>query len=256
MQHSIVSEGSAQVVIAEGDVTKNQPFEAEYAVPEAATGAVVLVETLHGRPVTLNLELLGAEQREELSNFKRVRLRFIRVSENVKSLAVKVKSASESVVRITVAFVKHEAAEIRKKFSCRLCKQLCGLAVSALLAHFGVPYLEAGDWIDMPSVPPPDQTTGGNVSFGTNPLKNRLDPDSTVPVQIEKPVPINVQCKEFLAQPDSGPGWLKELFDAVDLNAIGAVRFALETAEWIFDAKGRLFTTVCEKLGMCQRATA
>ncbi len=253
MKQTILPEQSALVILAEGNITKDQPFETEFAPPDAATHAVVLVETLSGSTkLSVMTQSLSGEEKEELSKYKKVRLRFIRLPANAKTLALKVTSEASAIVRVTVAFVKREAEATRKKFSCRVCKQLCRLAVSALLAHFGVPYLDADVSGDLPLVNPPNTTTGGGFPIDADSLKDILSPDKTVPVRFAQKVSVTEFCQDFLAQPDSGPGWLKELFDMVDPKLVAGVRFSLKAVEWVFDATDRIYTTTCEFVGMCK----
>jgi hypothetical protein len=252
MKQTSLSEPRAQVFVADGEVTKNQPFEAEFVASSKANRAVVLVETLTGdSSVSVNLGSLSAEELEELSRFKQVHLRFMRLAGNARTLSLKITSTTKALVRVTVAFLKSEVAKTRKAFSCRMCKQLCRLAVSALLAHFGIPYLDAEATADLPAINPPNETTGG-IPVGTNPLKGVLSPDGTVPVDVGNPVPVGEQCKAFLGKPDTGPTWLKDLFDAVDPKMIAGVRFVLEVVEWVFDAPDRIYGSACQFVGMCK----
>lgn len=258
MKQSFQGEHSTQFVVTEGEVTKEQPFDAEHVVPDSATHAVILVETLSGSTTfyfsgdSLSNDLV----REELSKYRKVCLRFIRVTENLKTIALSITTATKASVRITIAFIKREAKNLRKNFSCRLCKQLCRLAVSAMLAHFSVPYLDAEASVDMPGINPPDMTTGGKGPFFDDPLKNILNPTTKVPVHVGEPVDVNDLCKSFLDKPDSGPSWLKDLFDSIDPKAIAGIRAALEVVEWLFDAKDRLYTSACEFIGMCKSESA
>lgn len=257
MKQSFLGEHSTQIVVTEGEVIKGQPFEAEYVAPDSATHAVILVETLSGSTrLSFSAPSLSNDIREERSQYKKVCLRLIQVAENFKSIALSITAATKASVRITIAFIKREATNLRKSFSCRLCKQLCRLAVSAMLAYFGIPYLDAEASVDMPGINPPEMTTGGKGPFFDDPLKNILNPDVKVPVQVGGPVEVNDSCKSFLAKPDSGPTWLKDLFESIDPKAIAGVHAALEVAEWMFDATDRLYTSACKSIGMCKSESA
>ena len=254
MKQEFLAEPSVTIMVAKGDIPKSRPYETEIQVPEGATHAIVLAERLSGSgSITVSLEGLTTEEREELSRLRKVQLRFIRLASNTESLAVKVATSAKALVRVTVAFVKRETASLRKNFSCRACKQLCRLAISALLAHLGIPYLDAEATIDMPDVLPPNESThpqGGWKSVGD--LLKSSEGNSTVPVQVGEPVSVGDKCRAWLGEPSTAPSWVREMFDLIHPQAIAAVRGALELVDWVFDATDRLYTAACEKIGMCK----
>lgn len=254
MKQSVLPEPSATIVVNEGEIHPDQPFETEIAVPEGATHALVLVERLSGgRQVEVDLSGLTADELGELSRLEQVRARFLRVASNTETIAIRVASSAKAAYRVTVAFLRREVTAARKNFSCRACKQLCRLAVSTLLAHLGIPYLDAEATVDMPEVLPPDPATAPRPPFhpGNDPLKRQLG-DSTVPVQVGQPVPVGPACRALLEQPEGAPAWVREMFELIDPKAIAAVRFALGLVDWVFDATDRFYTAVCERLGMCR----
>lgn len=255
MKQSVLPEPSATIVVNEGEISPDQPFETEIAVPEGATHAIVLVERLSGgRAVKMDLSGLTADELGELSQLEQVRLRFLRVASNTESIAIRVASSARAAYRVTVAFLTREVKAARKNFSCRACKQLCRLAVSALLAHLGIPYLDAEATLDMPEVLPPDETTAPRAPLrSVEDLIKSVQGDSTVPLQFGEPVPVGADCRALLEDPSKAPGWLSEMFELIDPQAIAAVRAALGAVDWVFDATDRLYTAVCERLGMCRR---
>lgn len=256
MKQKISSEPSVTIVLAEGEVAKGKAYETEIDRPDGATHAIVLVESLSGAAeatVEVSTETDTDEQREELSRFKRVQLRFIQLASSAESVVLRVTSKSKAMVRVTIAFFKREAASLKRNFSCRACKQLCRLAVSALLAHLGIPYLDAEATIDMPGVKVPDETTGAPAKWSSiSDLLKSTQNDSTVPVLVGNPVSLDSECRNILERPDTAPSWVRDMFDLVDPKAIAAVRVALEAVDWVFDATDRLYTSACESIGMCK----
>lgn len=258
MKQSFVTEPSVTIVEAEGDISEEHPHAAEFDVPKGSTHAVVLVEHLAGPgKVTLRLDALTSEEREELSRLEQVRLRFVRLAGNAQTLSLQVASTARVLVRVTVAFVKREATSLRKNFSCRACKQLCRMAISALLAHLGIPYLGAEAAVDMPDVAPPNETSGmGRPLTSLDDLLKRTQGAATVPVEVGAPVPLGAECRALLEQPETAPAWLREMFDLIDPQAFAAVRGVLKVLDWVFDAPDRIYTAVCTRLRMCQPTVA
>lgn len=217
MKQSVVTEPGATVIVTEGEISSNQPYELDIAVPEGATHALMLIERLAGGGhIQVNLSGLTANQLGELSALEQVRMRFLRMASNTQNIALRVSTAAKGLFRVTVAFVKRETASMRKNFKCRTCKQLCRLAISAMLAHLGIPYLDAGAAVDAP-------------------------------------VPVGDGCRAMLEHPAKAPPWLREMFDLIDVKAMAAVRGALEVVDGLFDATDRLYTLTCQHLHMCPR---
>ncbi|MCW5643611.1 MAG: hypothetical protein KIT63_16050 [Rhodoferax sp.] len=258
MKHSAISDGSATVFSAEGEVTATAAFEHVYAVPDGATHAVVMMEAPTGDAgLDVRLEPLAIDARDELSRLARVKLRFLALAEGTEELALRITSAGKAAVRVTVAFFKREAGALRKNFSCKTCKQLCKLALSAMLAHLGVPYLDAQAVTDLPGIAPID-----NSPEAAQALRALADEfgitaeelQAPIPVQTGAPVPVTQACIDMLDAPSEAPAWVGELFDLVHPKAMAAVRVALEIADGYIDATDRIYTFACESIGMCKPA--
>ena len=170
---------------------------------------------------------------------------------------VRITSAGKAAVRVTVAFFKREAGALRKNFSCKTCKQLCKLALSAVLAHLGVPYLDAQAVTDLPGIAPID-----NSPEAAQALRALADEfgitaeelQAPIPVQTGAPVPVTQACIDMLDTPSEAPAWVGELFDLVHPKAMAAVRVALEIVDGYIDATDRIYTFACESIGMCKPA--
>jgi hypothetical protein len=253
MKQNITSEPAVTIVEAEGDISPDRDYETEIAVPEGATHALVLVERLSGgRKVKVDLSGLTADELGELSNLEQVRARFLRLASSTESIAIRVSSSAKALYRVTVAFVKREVTSARKNFSCRACKQLCRLAVSVMLAHLGIPYLDAEATVEMPEILPPDETTAPRPPFrSTDDLFRSLEGKSTVPVQVGQPVPLGAECRAMLEDPASAPAWVRELFELIDPKAMKMLRAVLDVLNWVSDASDRIYTALCGRLGMC-----
>ncbi len=247
MKQRFVTEPSVTIVEAEGDISEGQADEAEYTVPEGSTHAIVLVERLAGEGrVTVRLDALTTEEREELSRLEQVRLRFVRLASNAQTIGLKVSSSAKALVRVTVAFVRREATTLRKNFSCRACKQLCRVAISALLAHLGIPYLGIEASAGPPEVAPPHESTGP-----WPPISSPEDVHTHTLGQ-GAAVPLSVECRAWLEQPQTAPGWIREMFDLIDPKAMAAVHGVLNALGWMFEGPDRIYTAVCLRLGMCK----
>ena len=99
MKHSAISDGSATVFSAEGEVTATAAFEHVYAVPDGATHAVVMMEAATGDAgLDVRLEPLAIDARDELSRLARVKLRFLALAEGTEELALRITSAGKAAV--------------------------------------------------------------------------------------------------------------------------------------------------------------
>ncbi|MCZ4314331.1 hypothetical protein O4H66_13045 [Comamonadaceae bacterium G21597-S1] len=259
MKHSAISDGSATVFNADGEATASAAFEHVYAVPEGATHAVVMMEAPTGdADLDVRLEPLSIEARDELSRLARVKLRFLALAQGTEELAIRIISAGKAAVRVTVAFFKREAGALRKNFSCKTCKQLCKLALSAVLAHLGVPYLDAEAATDLPGIAPIDDSPEAATALRALAAEMDLTPEdlqAPIPVQTGEPVPVTQACIDLLDTPAEAPEWIRVLFDFVHPKAMAAVRVALEIVDGYIDATDRIYTFACESIGMCKPAS-
>ena len=256
MKHSATSDGSATVFNAEGEVTAKASFEHTYAVPDGATHAVVMMEAATGdADLDVQLEPLSIAARDELSRLARVKLRFLSLAQGAEELAIRITSASKAAFRVTVAFFKREAGALRKNFSCKTCKQLCKLALSAVLAHLGVPYLDAEAATDLPGIAPIDSSPEAAKALRALADEMGIAPEdlqAPIPVQTGEPVPVTQACIDMLDKPSEAPEWVRELFDLVHPKAMAAVRIAVEIVDGYIDATDRIYTHACESIGMCK----
>jgi hypothetical protein len=107
---------------------------------------------------------------------------------------------------------------------CKACKVVCRLGVSAILAHFGVPYLVGGA---------SDQGSVG-VSGAGEACRNFL---------IDYPTPAD-------------PGPLAPLLEKLGTKFVAAIGTAFAAVGWVFDVTDRLYTKACEILGCCKSKPA
>jgi hypothetical protein len=204
IKQKTIADDNAQVHVIEGELTKSKELVQEFEFPEGAEIAVVLVETLSGE-LSISVEGLA---NEELSDYERIKLRISSIGAGIESLILRISSNVNSKLRITIAFLKKKASEL----PCKLCKELCRLSVSALLANFGIPYLDADITKEMPGVLWPDDMP--DIS-ATDELTLGVDPDSTISVQFGEPVKLSDNCIKFLSDGENAKGVVAELFHSI-----------------------------------------
>jgi len=256
MRQSVSSDGPVTVFTAEGEIAEAKPFETELTVPEGATHATILLEDLTGESsLSVQLGPLSAEAREELSKLRAVKLRFLRLAENAESVTIKVATAARAYLRVTVAFFKREALALQKNFACKTCKQLCKLALSAMLASLGVPYLGAEATAELPGPAPLDSSPEAIAAHRALAAELGLTPEeleAPVPLQIDPRVSVGQACQDILTNPSQSPQWIQDLFALIHPKAIAAVRFGLGLVDGYIDATDRIYTAACEFMGMCK----
>lgn len=249
MKQKTLADAASQIHVIEADLQQGQSLENSFDIPEGADRAVILVEDLSG---STQLEISGSAP-EELSRYQRVKIRLRQLAQDTESLTVQVTAKVTASVRLCIAFVRKRLKTTVSKMPCKLCKELCRLAVSALLAHFGIPYLDAEETQLMDGVQLPEQYPGG--SLPTEPIdldKLGVDDSWQIEVQTGDPVPINADCQRFLEDPASGPDWLRDLFERIDPTAIAAVRATLKGLAWLFDVSDKIYTQICTVLELCE----
>ncbi len=245
MKQKTIADEKGQIHVIEGELSEGAKLEQEFEIPEGAEIAAVLVETLSG---SSNISVEGLAD-EELSGYDRIKLRISHINTETKSLVLRITTNVNSKMRITIAFLKKKTSEL----PCKLCKEFCRLSVSALLANFGIPYLEADVVKEMPDILPLDEMSD---KFTTDISKLGVDPNSTVPVQIGKPVKLSDNCINYLSAGENAQGLIAELFDSIHPQMIVAIRTGFEAVEWFFDAKDTLYTKSCEFVGFCKPSEA
>lgn len=249
-KQNTIADDQMDVHVANVELQKGEELEHTVAVPEGADTAAILVETTSG---SADVNVQGVAN-ENLSRYKRVKAFVSRVSGNTKDLVIKIGTKAGAKVTVTVAFFKQVTKDRAKKLPCRLCKAACGLALSITLAHFGIPYLDAELFADMPDVLIPSELPGGsNLPPPPDLATIGTDPNSTVPVHIGKPVKITDACREAF-ETSSLPGWLMELYDRIDPGTYLAVRGILKGVEWFYEAKDSVTGGACRVIGLCPPA--
>src|SRR5438874_637160 len=138
MKHRTTKNDAIHLHHIEADVEEGQEFVQKIEIPEGYETGAVLVESQNTKS-TLTVEGIA---NEELSRYNRVKLRVSRFTANAKIIVLRVKSEVATQIRVTVAFMKAKGAAAWKKLPCLVCKEVCRLLVSALLAHLGIPYLD------------------------------------------------------------------------------------------------------------------
>jgi len=208
MNHRPIKNDAIHLHHIEVDLKGGEQFVRKLDIPEGYGTGVVLVESQNAGS-TLTVEGIA---NEELSKYGRVKLRVGRLATNAKSIVLRINSEVATQIHVTVAFMKAKAAQVWQKMPCIVCKEVCRLLVSALLAHLGIPYLDAN-------------------------AGNKVDVS---------------ECADALSGAGNQlPDWLRELFGQVDPKMIAAVRSALEFVNRVLDIPDKIYAKTCEFLGLC-----
>lgn len=226
----------------------NDSFQHELEVDDTVTAASILVETVSGK-TEVNVEGGSLEQ---LSNYKRVKLFAGRIAKNARTISLKISSKVKSVVRVTITTMSNLISKAVDELPCKVCKEVCKLAISAVLAHIGVPYLEVGKIFEMPGISPPDQTLSGPF-FPSSSVKDiGADPTTIIPVDFGKP--INLESHMNQIDGALGPeGVLSKLvLPNIPQELFLAIRSTLQAVNWIFDATDKIYTGACKIVRCCK----
>lgn len=210
--------------------------------------AVVLVEVVSGH---MNISIEGVSG-EQLSKYRSVTLYAGRVAEEQKGLAVRLASRDKATVRLTIAFFSRPVDNATKRFSCKDCTVMCRFVLRTILAYQGISYLDAETTVDLPDVIDPD--TESPMDWFNRPISESnlgVDPKNTVPVLVGEPIALGENCKKFFTDGiyDSGHHPLGDLIERLGPQLMGAMRDALESANWGYDASDGLYSNACRRLG-------
>jgi hypothetical protein len=124
------------------ELAKDEYYEHEWEDLDGIDSVVALIQTLKGDAA---IEFQGPPG-PDLSKVARVRLYAGKLTSNIRKVAVRIRAATATTLRVTVAFVKREALQGWKHVSCKACKTLIRLGINALLTSAGIPPLD----IDIP----------------------------------------------------------------------------------------------------------
>jgi len=201
------------------ELEKNEVYQHEWDLePGEYESVAAMIEILNG---DAQIEFQGPPG-PDLSKLKQVRLYAGRLTKNIRKVAVRIRAATATTLRVTVAFLKKEAREGWKRISCKACKTLIRLCISALLTSTGLPPLD----IDLP-------------------MKEYLHLDKAV---------------AFLSQLIQNAGGIPEGL-AHFISGLGpqlwpALKGALEWFNWATETVDRVFEGACRVVGCCAEKKA
>ncbi|WP_104662426.1 hypothetical protein [Ensifer adhaerens] len=175
---------------------------------------VILIEKLRGLVYTRNTpeNLAGDRLRD------RVELYILRPGPAIENFKLSIKSHANAAFRATVGFFKRGFQKAYDELPCKLCKVVCRLVVSALLANLGIPYFD-----------PENAAAAIDISQHHEVIATVLTDPS--------------QARHEL---------LAEVLGRIDWSLLNAVRVALDGANWLLDATDRLYGRACAMVGCCQ----
>ncbi|MGT2441531.1 hypothetical protein ACU4I5_01930 [Ensifer adhaerens] len=174
---------------------------------------VILIEKLRGVVYTRDNpgNLAGDQLRD------RVELYILQPGSAIESFKLSIKSHAGAAFRATVGFFKRTIQKAYEELPCKLCKALCKLVVSALLAQLGIPYFD-----------PASATAAIDITQHHDVIATVLADPS--------------QARHEL---------LAEVLGRIDWSLLNAVRVALDGANWLLDATDRLYGRACAMVGCC-----
>jgi hypothetical protein len=201
------------------ELAKDEYYEHEWEDLDGIDSVVALIETLKGDAA---IEFQGPPG-PDLSKVARVRLYAGKLTSNIRKVAVRIRAATATTLRVTVAFVKREALQGWKRVSCKACKTLIRLGINALLTSAGIAPLD----IDIP-------------------LKEYLPLD---------------QAQTWLAGVAHSlgvgiPEGLTQVFSALGPQFWPALKGTLDVLTWVTESVDRVLEAGCRVVGCCTEKKA
>ncbi|MGF6254283.1 hypothetical protein [Ensifer sp. LBL] len=212
LSESTFRENALEIIQIEGE--GEYLYNRELLITEDDGYVVILIEKLRGLVYTRNTpeNLAGDRLRD------RVELYILRAGPAIESFKLSIKSHAGSAFRATVGFFKKAFHEAKEEFSCKLCKALCKLVVSALLANLGIPYFD-----------PENAAAAINLSEHQDLIATAL----TDPSHALNPL-------------------LAEVMGKIEGPLLETIRDVLAVANWWLDVTDRLYGRACAMVGCCQ----